>query len=205
MPLAESGRAHLSATASRAECRRSAAHCTFSTPADRQPRALTYLESPLYYGAVLAQVKHCQRSRYAPELLWPQRDSRRRAPVRARSVRTSHRSSLDDARHTSGEGTGKTHYCDRITQTRATATTTAISERLPGQTATATDAERGISGAIPSHAISVTTCSSSAPRGSKPVPAQHDIRESAGRHRTSCSVPPGGTSLPAPGRTGAAR
>ena len=140
-----------------------------------------------------------------PELLWPQRDSRRRAPVRARSVRTSHRSSLDDARHTSGEGTGKTHYCDRITQTRATATTTAISERLPGQTATATDAERGISGAIPSHAISVTTCSSSAPRGSKPVPAQHDIRESAGRHRTSCSVPPGGTSLPAPGRTGAAR
>jgi hypothetical protein len=77
-----------------------------------------------------------------------QRDSCCRAPVRALSVRTSHRSSLDDARRTSGEGAGKTHYCDRIAQTRATATTTAISERLPGQTATATDAERGISGAI---------------------------------------------------------
>jgi len=83
-----------------------------------------------------------------PNCSGPQRDSRRRAPVRALSVRTSHRSSLDDARRTSGEGAGKTHYCDRIAQTRATATTTAISERLPGQTATATDAERGISGAI---------------------------------------------------------
>jgi hypothetical protein len=79
-----------------------------------------------------------------PNCSGPQRDSRRRAPVRALSVRTSHRSSLDDARRTSGEGAGKTHYCDRIAQTRATA----ISERLPGQTATATEAERGISGAI---------------------------------------------------------
>jgi hypothetical protein len=88
------------------------------------------LESPLYTAQCWLKSSTASGVPTLPNFSGPQHDSRRRAPVRALSVRTSHRSSLDDARRTSGEGAGKTHYCDRIAQTRVTATTTAISERL---------------------------------------------------------------------------
>src|SRR5271169_240442 len=69
------------------------------------------LESPLYTAQCWLKSSTASGVPMLPNCSGPQRDSCRRAPVRALSVRTSHRSSLDDARRTSGEGAGKTHYC----------------------------------------------------------------------------------------------